>query len=880
MANKKIERRISIYINGKEVKNNLHAIGAEIGTLRGQLRHLTPGTEKFIKKSAELKKAQAHYADINKEIKGTGDVLNEAFDSGRTFLNGLMTGDYGMIKSGLGGIAGGVKDITKASLKFIATPIGAAIALLAGVGLAAKKWFDFNVEVEKSRQQIRELTNESGLLVDSIRIRSQVLSTTFEADQKKLVTTAKSMVKNLGISYDEAFDIIEDGAVRGKIKNDEYLDSLSEYPVQFKNAGFSAQEFANIIETGIDLSIYSDKLPDAIKEADLAIKEQSSSTKEALVNAFGAAFSEDLLKRIRTGETTTKDALAEIAQKSEEVNLNQQQQAQLTADLFKGAGEDAGGALKIFEALNKSLNEQKKPLTEIQKIQKDQLESNKELNGLYTQLFASADSGFGKMIAKGKLFATQVLIKILQYGVDVYNWFVDLNNESAAFSGFLSLIGQTISFQFKVIKTFLKTVSAGFRGLGTIVEGVFTLNPQKIAQGVKEVFLNTRKELDKFAKDSIKDAQAVRDAFKGGTKMDKISLLDYDDVDSNPTGNKKNSNTTTTDPNPELTQIQKNKQEIRDWLDQWEEDEKVRKEIEDLSKEEADQLKEELETEAKFNKMIEQASADKDLVTSLEEAKNKELEKIKDKWDARFWEKYKKNKVKEDKIRKETAKKERQFEREELEAKQQLAEAKRNLIRTSLIQLQGFVKQGSLEYKALFLAEKVVAAANVIIRGAEERAKIALRYAGRPVMQKTQLAISKIRTGVNLASIAGTTLKGFSEGGPTGNNVVQSDAYGGLVGYVHPNEYVIPAIQAQNPIYQPIIQRLESDRRELNGLPSEDINTEDHEKSLLTDAIYMLVERLNEPFNNINPIGDDEIIRLDERLKKLQNSRTNAKVST
>ena len=50
---KTIDRRISIYINGKEVKNNLHSVGKEIGVLRGQIRHLTPGTDAFIKKSAE-----------------------------------------------------------------------------------------------------------------------------------------------------------------------------------------------------------------------------------------------------------------------------------------------------------------------------------------------------------------------------------------------------------------------------------------------------------------------------------------------------------------------------------------------------------------------------------------------------------------------------------------------------------------------------------------------------------------------------------------------------------------------------------------------------------------------------------------------------------
>ena len=77
MASTTITRKISIFINGKEVENNLNSVGKEIGKLKGQLRSLVPGTQEFIDKSKELKKAQGAYADINNEIRGTNSLLDK-----------------------------------------------------------------------------------------------------------------------------------------------------------------------------------------------------------------------------------------------------------------------------------------------------------------------------------------------------------------------------------------------------------------------------------------------------------------------------------------------------------------------------------------------------------------------------------------------------------------------------------------------------------------------------------------------------------------------------------------------------------------------------------------------------------------------------------
>lgn len=117
------------------------------------------------------------------------------------------------------------------------------------------------------------------------------------------------------------------------------MDSLKEYPRLFAQAGFTVDEFQKIVNTGIDMGIYSDKLPDAIKEFSLEIMEETATAREALENAFGQEFTNKIFTGIQDGSLTSKDALALISAEAETIGLNAQQAQLLTADLFKGAGK-------------------------------------------------------------------------------------------------------------------------------------------------------------------------------------------------------------------------------------------------------------------------------------------------------------------------------------------------------------------------------------------------------------------------------------------------------------------------------------------------------------------------------------------------------------
>jgi hypothetical protein len=898
---------ISIEINGEEVKNNLNSVGKSISKLNGQIRNLQPGTEEFIKKSAELEKARAHYKKMNDEVKNTNVSLEEAQGHFANLFGGLASGNFNMVSAGLKGIVGNLKGMTKAALAFIATPLGAAIAVLSGIALATKEWVNYNEEARKANIITQEITQLTGAELDNARIKALALSEVFTSSNFETnINAAKSLVKSFGISYDDAFNLIEESYVKGASANDEFIDSIKEYPIQFKNAGFSASEFINIVNTGMNLSIYKDKLPDAIKEADLAIKEQTKTTTDALVNAFGAAFTEDLLQKVRTGEITTKEALQSIALESTKVNLNQQQQAQLTADLFKGAGEDAGGSLKVFEALNIALNEQKKPLTEIQKLHLEQLEATKELkqaqdDAFKSDSFAKFSSDISIIWNKTKTFFYTVIAGLVD---GFQNWFL---NMKLGFSNIeISFLSIPMKFN-ETKKLLLKAATeiiGAFKYLGNAWENLKDLNFKGVRNefnnftaSVKETATTAFDEYDKIGNkiDEIKlkaRSSIIKQHFDSQTAAGELANKEPTDttkkIITKDTDKTKNDKTKLTE---EDKSILESKKKLAEFIADFEEEQKILDEAKKVEKTLQEEEAELLRLEAKYLKMAEDAGYETILAAGLEDAHNSEIQKIKDKWSVERLKKKAEEDAKFEQLDKETKAK-------ILKADEDLENAKRIGLSAGVASLRTFFGEKAGIYKLMFGLEKALAINEVIVNTAKANAQIASNLAianvkavaaspftgGLPTtgintaIAAKALLTNKIMAGVSLATIAGSALKGMNDGGFTPNKAIGNDRYGPITSFNHGNEYVVPEIVRADPTYAPQIAQLEQARIQKLDLPSNGVASGSLDNAMLTNAVIMLVQRLNQPITAVANIGDDEIARQTTRQNKISQNRVNAKI--
>ena len=513
--------------------------------------------------SEETKKAQQSVQglrkqidDINKPIGRFNDNVGnyasfvpgfDAFDGALSKIGVSLDGiaeNGGGVQATFSAISKGLVNATRSALAFIATPIGAAIAAIASIGIATAAIFKFNQEVAKANTQIEQLTNRTGAAVDRLREQGNAIESAFGKDATDAIKELVSLQDSFGVSSEEAFQIYLDGLARGGASSQEFGDSIAEYGTLFSQSGFSAQEFVNILNTGIDLGIYSDKLPDAIKEAGISLKEQTTATQDALTNAFGASFTEEVLDGVNTGQKTVKEALFEIAEESQRVGLNQQQLATITADVFRGAGEDAGGALVIFDALNQSIDLNSESLSDLAKAEKQSAELFRELEEAKTRAFKSDDAiAFTQAI---KNIGTQALTFVINYlawyrerVVDafntaklvVFNFKEILLNLPLIFQG---LAKDVLGFGKQIVETFKKVVESiknlDFKGaLSDLSSFDFsfteTQNVVKNLDGVKE-YLALEEERKKILLEQAKLQEKAKAGTGGGTGAGEANEFD------------------------------------------------------------------------------------------------------------------------------------------------------------------------------------------------------------------------------------------------------------------------------------------------------------------------------------------------------------------
>ena len=103
------------------------------------------------------------------------------------------------------------------------------------------------------------------------------LEDVFGFDIKESMRGVNSLVDQFGITFDQAFNLIVQGAQKGLNQNDDLLDTINEYSVQFKNAGYSADDMFNMLANGVESGTWSvDKLGDAVKEFNIRMSDGSA----------------------------------------------------------------------------------------------------------------------------------------------------------------------------------------------------------------------------------------------------------------------------------------------------------------------------------------------------------------------------------------------------------------------------------------------------------------------------------------------------------------------------------------------------------------------------------------------------------------------------
>ena len=309
-----------------------------------------------------------------------------------------------------------------------------------------------------------------------------LLKDTFGFEVNESVRSANMMMAQFGLTGDEAYNLIAQGAQYGLDKNGDLLDSINEYSVHFKQAGFSADEMLNMLSNGTIAGTFSvDKLGDAVKEFGIRSKDGSKSTMGAFQELGLDA--DKLSKQFAQGGDVGKQAFEEVNTKLSSMK-DPLEQNQIGVALWGSMWEDLG--VSGIKALTDTEGE----LGNTYNVLKD-------LNNVKYNDLGSAFEGIKRNIQTSVLLpiSDAVLPKLNEFG----GWF--LNNipsikerVSGITSSFIDIGSSIIDKDLPPLKDFVDScINLGNTILNSVqpaINGIVPDNWNSVGDSIKNILTN------------------------------------------------------------------------------------------------------------------------------------------------------------------------------------------------------------------------------------------------------------------------------------------------------------------------------------------------------------------------------------------------------
>lgn len=428
-----------------------------------------------------------NYTEASDAIIAYGDKLKETLGLNSAFGESLLALGRGGAESKavFTAIGDGAKALGKTLLGLLSNPVFLAIAGIAAAGAAFKWWYDYNAGLVEATRLTQQFTGKSGDDLKAFRNEVQAVADSFGADFRETLIATNALSKQFGISANEALQLVKDGFLSGADANGEFLDTLKEYPAYFKEAGISADQFVAIVAQTNKMGIFSDKGVDAIKEANLRLREMTTATAAAL-DGIGIS-SEQVQKDLQTGTKTTFDVIQDVSAKLAELPDNAATVGAAIADIFGGPGEDAGlQYLRTLKDISTNMDEVKGKAGVLAQLQEEQLQSQIELQNALFGLFDATGGNFETLTTQAKVFVNQGLTAIIKGVIDVVNYLIELYNESvlirAIWNGIVAGFKTTFDTLGNLFGFFIDIVKA----TGTALKGAFTLDFDDVKKGLSD----------------------------------------------------------------------------------------------------------------------------------------------------------------------------------------------------------------------------------------------------------------------------------------------------------------------------------------------------------------------------------------------------------
>lgn len=354
-------------------------------------------TEKELKKTAEqlddAKKATNEFDDTLEDMSDTADKSSGILSKlGDTLNIGSLSLSTGMtaVAGGAAALGAAAAAVGKYAVDFAGDVDMAMDSFQATTGIATEQaeafedamldiyndnfGEDLNDISEAMSEVARQTKEVDPSKVAELTEYALMLRDTFGYDVNEQIRAANMLMTQFGISGDEAFTLIAQGAQKGLDKNGDMLDTINEYAVQFKQIGFDAEDMFNILISGAESGAFSvDKAGDAVKEFGIRVKDGSESTAGAFEDLGLNAM--EISQSFADGGDKAQQAFKKVTDAlfAMEDPLKQNQTG---VALFGTMWEDLGtDGVKALTKLTKQVDKTTDTLDDINNVKYDNLES-------------------------------------------------------------------------------------------------------------------------------------------------------------------------------------------------------------------------------------------------------------------------------------------------------------------------------------------------------------------------------------------------------------------------------------------------------------------------------------------------------------------------
>lgn len=518
--NKRLQEALKrVDLTSDDAQKRIKELNDKIAANTQLIRDNTPAIQEQTRALEQQKKANEGLAGNLLNMIG----LNTQFGSSLRGLEGAGTGNV------LDGLNTKVKAFGKTLMGLLANPWVLAFLGIAGVAAGFKWWYDYNKGMIEASRLTQNFTGLTGEAADKITTDTQAIAEHMGKGFDATIGAANTLVQQFGLSWEDALAKIEDGIEAGADMNGRFVENINQFAPALRDAGVSVDEFVSILAETRN-GIFDEKGVQDIVKGGTRLRAMTKQIAESL-DACGIS-SKQMQEDLASGNITMLEAVQQVSAKLKELPENSQEAGMVMKNVF-GRTAAEGGTLLIqsIADVNTNLDVAKARMAELGRLNREQLEAQKELNETLAAVFKMSGTSFEEMTIQAKTYIVQGLTNIIKGCVDIVNWFIRMYNKSIVVRGAVNSIVNSFKTLWEIAKFVLNQVVDSFKALGTVIEGVVTLDWEKVTQGWKEGMNALKGNVETMARNIASNtAQAFNNTLND--EMQEVSI----DLNANLTG--------------------------------------------------------------------------------------------------------------------------------------------------------------------------------------------------------------------------------------------------------------------------------------------------------------------------------------------------------